>query len=262
MKKKKAKNNLGKYLMIYFMCSIILTLLAIGFIAIRKSKITAINRSLRAGREAFVDGDYKRAILNFAQANDTLSFNSDEVKLNTAHALFHLSGAGTSSKEKSVSEIIKNTADSLLNKQDTIQGKTTMDYYTELSATSPLNDVASVSFNQIGVINYRDFSYEVTFKNGSYEMSEQTLQGSADYFKEALRKNPDNEIARYNYEMIKKKLAYPELIMKRVRAMVKENRYNDAHKLMKAAIAKDPSIEAKNNGFLKRLEDIIKIDDK
>jgi Ca-activated chloride channel homolog len=255
------KKNIGKYVMIGFLCSIIVTLLFIGAIAIQKNKISTINRSLRAGREAFVEGDFKRAVFNFVQANDSLNFNSDQVTLNTAHALFHLSGNGTSSKEKSVSDLIQNAADSTVNKQDTIKGKTTMDYYTQLSATSNLNDVASESFNQIGVINYRNYSFEVNiYSDGSSEMIDQTLQGCADYFKEALRKDPDNETARFNYEMVKKKMAYPEQVMKRVKALVKENRYVEAHQVMKSAITKDPTIELKNKGFLKRLEDIIKID--
>lgn len=254
MKTKKTKETaLGRIVMLGLLCAVIGVLIALGVVAIRKSKITAINKSVRYGREAFQSGDYKRAILHFVNATDSLSFASEGTSLNIAHALFHLGGKGTASKETGVDNVVKGLGKGIVSKEDSIKGKTDMDYYNTLSVTGEDKLIGSIAYNQVGVINYRSVKRDVT---------DETLRASAEYFKGALQKDPNNEFARYNYELLKRKIAYPELLMKRVKALVKENRYQEAYQLLKPAVAKDPSIETKNSGYLKRLEDIITIDSK
>jgi hypothetical protein len=66
--------------------------------------------------------------------------------------------------------------------------------------------------------------------------------------------------ARYNYELLKKKLDYPEMIMSTVRSLVKQHKYKLAYDILQEAIQKDPEVDKRNPGYSQRLENIVKID--
>ena len=245
--KKRRKRDVNQIIITCFLVLLVGTLAFLGFKMMHQSTILATNEAIADGREAFVDGKYKEALTFFVKATDSLHFESEEMKLNTGHAVFHLSGTGTSKESKSIREIITNKIDSL----DNAKVRADLDTYSTLAATAKNNEVASIAYNQIGVITYRSSKPDV---------NDTILENSLQYFKVALQKDPNNETARYNYELLQKKILYPETVMKRVRALVKESRYVEAHNILDAAAKKDPRIEQRNPEFLKRLKDIIKID--
>lgn len=245
--KKRKKLDVNQIVISCFLTLVVATLVFLGIKTMRESKIVSVNRAIDEGREAYLSADYRKAINSFVLATDSLKFESDEAELNIAHSLFNLSGSGTSKESESVNDVIKNTPASEREKK----GRGDLDAYTTIVGTTDRKLIASVAYNQVGVINYRSAKDQV---------SDTTLENAMVYFKAALEKDPENEIARYNYELLKKKIEYPDRIMRRVRALVKENRYVEAHNVMEAAAKKDPRIEQRNQGFLNRLKEIIKID--
>ncbi|RAV99530.1 hypothetical protein [Pseudochryseolinea flava] len=244
---KKKSFDIKQLLVSVLLLLIVSTLVFLGILGMRKSKISAVNSAINEGRKAFLEANYRDAVIQFVRATDSLKYESEATELNTAHAMFLLSGSGTAKETKSVQEVIQNKKDSAQQSN----GRSDMEAYTTLSATAADELIASIAYNQVGIVNYRSSKEQV---------NDTIVQNSMDYFKAALIADPKNETARYNYEILKKKSEYPDLVMKKVRALVKENRYNEAHQVMETAIKNDPRIEQRNQGFLKRLKDIIKID--
>jgi hypothetical protein len=83
-------------------------------------------------------------------------------------------------------EVTMNLAHSYYHLNDTVNARNAY-----LGLTNSANpDYKSVSYQQLGMLSHR----------------ENKLEESLTYFKSALKANPANEEARYNYEMVKKKL--------------------------------------------------------
>ena len=78
-------------------------------------------------------------------------------------------------------------------------------------------------------------------------------------FKEAVRKDPTNQEARHNYELLLRFQKYPEVIMKKVRSLIRDRRYLDAYALLEDKVTNDARFK-KEEQVLKRLADIVKID--
>jgi len=83
-------------------------------------------------------------------------------------------------------EVMLNLANSYFNSKDTVSAPTTYLPLTQSSNTR----IKSIANQQLGVMANRKGKFEEALN----------------YFKQALKTAPDNEDARYNYEMVKKKL--------------------------------------------------------
>lgn len=128
------------------------------------SKIANANEAKELAMEAYVNHKYEEAIKYYSYLLDTLNYESDEARLNRAHAYFHL--------------------------KDTINA---FDAYRSLS-TAENKEIRSTSFLQLGNLSEQQKEYD----------------NALSYFKEALKTNPANQEARYNYELLKKKLKEQE----------------------------------------------------
>lgn len=137
-------------------------------------------------------------------------------------------------------EILINMAHSYFNLNDTTNALTA---YQKL-LTSPNKRLKSNAYQQLGVISNRQGKLEEALTN----------------FKESLKTDPTNEDARYNYEMVKKKLEEkrkeeekknnkskePSEFAKQLKAkadlLVSQRRYADANALMEDGLKKDQSV--------------------
>ncbi len=122
---------------------------------------------------------------------------------------------------------------------------------------SPTKEIASIAQQQLGVME-----------------GEQNIEESLEYFKNALRKDPTNEDARYNYEALKKKLAqqqsqqekneqikpseFAKALKKRAEEMVGQNLYSDAFNLMQQGLQKDQTVQAFSD-FIGRLKNVAEV---
>ncbi|MTI30837.1 tetratricopeptide repeat protein [Xanthovirga aplysinae] len=128
--------------------------------------------------------------------------------------------------------------------------------------TSENQEVRSLSYQQLGVLAFKD------------EKEQESLQ----HFKESLKANPNNEEARYNYELIKKYLnkqqqeqeeqqqedkIEPSDFAKRLKekadSLVAAKRYQEAVQLMENGLKIDETVAAYND-FIQRTKIIVTID--
>jgi len=128
-------------------------------------------------------------------------------------------------------------------------------------ASSDNHKIKSLANQQLGVIANRQGKFEEALN----------------FFKNALKADPNNEDARYNYEMVKKKLEEkkkqeeeknkqkppePSEYAKKLKAqadlLVIKKRYTDAFKLMSDGLKKDKTV-AHYNEFIKRTKSVSEI---
>lgn len=136
------------------------------------------------------------------------------------------------------------------------------DYQSLLQSTK--NEIVSRAGNQLGLMSNQ--------KNKPEE--------ALSYFKQALKADPTNDDARYNYEMLKKKLdkqkkddekinkdkndkrPEPSEFAKRLKAMadklVAERRYGEAHALMADGLKQDETVAAYQE-YINRIKDVAEI---
>jgi len=95
------------------------------------------------------------------------------------------------------------------------------------------------------------------------------------YFKNALKANPGNEAARYNYELVKKAMQQDESpgqdqtepsefakkLRRQAEELVRQGRYKEAFQLMQNGLAVDKTVSAYQD-FIKRTGDVAEIDEK
>ncbi len=134
-------------------------------------------------------------------------------------------------------------------------------YYDKVSI-SPNKILASFSFNQSGVITGNKKEYEVALSK----------------FQSALVKDPTNEVARYNYELLARWLQRdeerknqendqpePSEFAKRKKAesdrLVEQFRFRDAFNLMNEALQQDETVAAYQQ-YMTSLQEIVEINEK
>lgn len=166
------------------------------------TRIAKVNGIKKDAKEAMEAQNYIEAVLYYIELVDSLAVDDDNLKMNMANAAYNLSygledkqfldeagepdtnnpiavdTAGASSTELKFAVIAENKYLELVNSVD--------------------KTIASSAFNQRGIISYIQSEKE---KDGN---KEGLFGQSLDHFKNALRNNPSNEAARYNYELLKK----------------------------------------------------------
>ncbi len=159
-------------------------------------------------------------------------------------------------------EVLLDYAHSLYNLNDTTNAVTNYQSLTE----STNKNIASIAEQQLG---------QVLFDKKQYEPA-------LEHYKNALRKNPSNQDARYNFELLKKILKkqeeeqkdqqnkdqekeqpkpteYAKAMKKKAEDLVQQRKYNEAYNLMQRALQKDQTVSNYNN-FIKRIKDVDEID--
>ena len=151
-------------------------------------------------------------------------------------------------------EVSMNLAHSYFHLNDTAQAQNA---YLAMT-NSANNQFKSVSYQQLGVLAHRSGK----------------LEEALNYFKSALKADPSNEEARYNYEMVKKKLEEkkkqeeeqkrnqnlePSEFAKKLKAqadaLVAQRLYMDAYQLMTDGLKKDKTV-GHYQEFIKRSKDV------
>jgi Ca-activated chloride channel family protein len=103
--------------------------------------------------------------------------------------------------------------------------------------------LSSIAYQQMGVI-----------KNKQGKPTE-ALQ----YFKDAIKADASNMDARYNYELLKKYMEYPEIILTKFRLLVDQHRYKEARNFLKRKMRENKRIRQYKD-YNDRVQIIITID--
>lgn len=153
-------------------------------------------------------------------------------------------------------EVMLNLANAYFNSKDTTNAPTAYLPLTQSTNTK----IKSIAQQQLGVMANR---------NGKFEEA-------LNYFKQALKTAPDNEDARYNYEVLKKKLEkekrekenseknkdkseepseYAKILKGQADKLVLKKLYKDAHSIMIEGLKKDKTVSYYNE-FIKRTKEV------
>jgi tetratricopeptide (TPR) repeat protein len=207
----------------------ILTVFAI--VIIDPTKIARVNSAKKEARQAYMDGDYKKAVSMYTYLADSLDIQEDEVMINLANAYFQVN--------------------------DTTNAIAT---YQSLTI-SPKDHIRSKAQQQLGILHHRQGKFDEALEN----------------FKQAIKADNNNVDAKYNYEMLKKKLdeekkkqeekdknkpKEPSAFAKRLKAqadaLAANFRFAEAEALMNEGVKKDQSVLYYED-FINRLKDVVTI---
>lgn len=225
----------------------------IGFAVIygMRTHATQVHTLGRQAREAYNSADYQTALSSLHYLADTLSFDPEPARIDLGHAGFLASRYDSSRHARDLSKDGQPLDTAALTDMKLALGSTgTLDNYGTLAATGTAY-YASLAYNQLGVIAY-------AVRNPETET--EAMTDAALNFKEALKKDPSNEFARYNYELIRTRIDYPEMIMNQVRELIHQRNYKAARALLRKAFERDSQIRRGYADYAERLENIIKID--
>jgi hypothetical protein len=243
------------FILYYVAFSLGIALIAVAVWVGKENNITRVNAVRKEARKAYLSAEYKKAFDGLIYLVDTLNFSRNEAKLNLAHSGYL--AARIDSTQNVLRDIMKNDvpADSAALKKMTeeVTYATGLQYYDSVSECNE-SKLASIAFNQKGVVTYkmRDLEGETR--------EEDALGEAAEYFKNALKKDPENEFARYNYELLRKKIQYPEAVMTKVRSLVHQRKYREARSVLQSALQKDNRMQKNYSDYVQRLENVISID--
>ncbi len=170
------------------------------------TKIAKSNRLKKEAKVALNEGNLESAVSSYIQLLDSMEVVDDVARLNLANAAYLLSYGGDNIGLMSdISSGKKQVQDSAALSQisDDLQYFNIADTNYRTLKDSDEPTVASSAFNQMGIISYK-------LSEQSPDERESFIQSSLSHFKGSLKKNPENEAARYNYELLKKLIRQQE----------------------------------------------------
>ncbi len=127
------------------------------------------NQLLEKAEKALKSKNYVEAKAYYTTLINDLGSEEDYIKLNLAHTYFYIE------KEEKPAVF-----------------KSAQKYYSDLTL-SDNSKIASIAYNQLGLIQIQITENEENKNSGNVALES---------FKEALKKNPNNDLARYNYEIL------------------------------------------------------------
>ncbi len=187
--------------------------------------------------------NYEKVIDEIDFISDSLLFEHDGLKLIRANAFYKMGGFGSMENM-----MRRNSEDSTY---ISMAGNVNS-LYTELWLSENL--IASNAFNQTGVL-----AFNSGVINGQKAKLEDVLKTSVDYFKNAMLKNPDNEEARYNYELLLRYKDFPNTIMKQAEELIQLHEYEQAFNLIAPWVQQDQRFKEYKE-YTQRLGEIVRIE--
>ncbi len=227
------------------------------FAVIRKSQIAEISSAKRQAKSDYQEGRFVDAAYLYNHLIDSLKIDEEPVTINYANAGFLSAAMDTTLFAKQARSRHQNESDSIkTSTQQSILNRAEQDY---LKLTGAKNkSIGSMANNQLGVY--------VLKVQGPASESDQTgkaidslIRQSLVHFKEALKRDPSNDSARYNYELLKMKLIFPDLVYNKAEQLVQRRRYGQAYRLMESAAKKDSRMK-RYEDFTKKIQAVYKID--
>ncbi|MBO3700593.1 hypothetical protein [Roseivirga sp. E12] len=164
------------------------------------TKIAKSNKLKKEASTAYADGNFQEAISSYQMLLDSMEVEDDKARLNLANAAYIMSYGGENmgllSEISSGETMVEDTA-ALNAISDDIRFFDIADSNYKRVKDGADKSLASMAHNQLGIISYK-------MGEQSPDEKESFTQSALSNFKQALLKNPKNDQARYNYELLKK----------------------------------------------------------
>ena len=221
----------------------------------KNNNITAVNSTKRQARKAYMKADYKDAFKELKFLVDSLQFTKDEARLDLAHSGYLASrfdSTGNVARDATKNGTPTDTA-ALKKMVGENTYSSAVENYGRVSESEKFR-LASIAYNQLGITTYAARNVEEEGKE------DEALLEAVNYFKSALKKDPENEFARYNYELLRKRIQYPDIVMNQVRSLVHQRKYREARQVLHEALGRDSRMQKNYSDYVQRLENVISID--
>lgn len=164
------------------------------------TRIAKANKLKKEASSAYADGNFQEAIDSYQTLLDSMGIEDDRARLNLANSAYIMSYGGDNmgllSDISSGDTMIEDTSALNAISSDLKYFDIAESNYNRVKdGTNPA--LASMANNQLGIISYK-------MGEQSPDEKESFTQSALSNFKQALLKNPQNDQARYNYELLKK----------------------------------------------------------
>jgi hypothetical protein len=171
------------------------------------TRIAKSNALKKEAKNFYNQKDYEKAINAYGQLLDSIGTADDNAQLNMANAAYFLAyGDEALGLLKEAKKNPKGLDSSAIGgaSESLTYASIASNNYDALTKNSLDKAVVSSAFNQKGIINYKQSEIAEAKDKQAF-----TTQALSD-FKNAIKKNPTNESARYNYELLKKLIKQQE----------------------------------------------------
>ena len=179
---------------------LLIVVLLISSVTDPVTKIAKSNKLKREASLAYAEGNFQEAITSYQMLLDSMEIKDDRARLNLANAAYVMSYGGDNmgllSEISSGETMIEDTAALNAISGDLKYFDIAESNYKRVKDGSNIS-LASMANNQLGIIAYK-------MGEQSPDEKESFTQSALNNFKQALLKNPQNDQARYNYELLKK----------------------------------------------------------
>jgi tetratricopeptide (TPR) repeat protein len=208
---------------------ILISILALAIID--PTKIARINSAKKAARQAYVDGDYEKAVSMYKYLADSLDVQEDEVLINLGNAYFQ----------------VKDTANAAATYQ---------------SLTASTNGrIRSKAQHQLGILSHQQGKFEEALANfkEAIKADNNNIDAKSNY--EMLKKKLDEEKKKQD-EQNRNRPKEPSAFAKRLKTqadnLLSQFRFDEAESLMSNGAKKDPSVLYYED-FMNRLKEVATI---
>jgi hypothetical protein len=227
------------------------------FKVVRHSTLAEVSSAKRKARSDYQEGRFVDAAFLYQHLVDSLKVDEEPVHINYANAGFLAAGMDSVTYSKQ-EQSRHNQNDSALSPQKEMLTIAQQEY---LKMTGAKNKtIGSVANNQLGIYQLKIEGSSINAEaDKEGKLTDSLIRQSLMLFKEALKKDPANDSARYNYELLKMKLNFPEMVYTKAGQLVQRRRYGQAYQLMEAAMKKDSRMR-RYEDFAKKVQAIYKID--
>lgn len=218
-----------------------------GRFLLQNNTVAEANSLKSQAKQEYILHEFVKAVKTYKILVDSLQVNEEEVSFNYANAAFLASGLALPPTDVQIAK-----PDSTAPNYSDIASQE----YSKL-ASSGSAAIASKAANQLGVTTIKSSERGPSSNANAIDSA---LRSSLNHFREALRKDPENDSARYNYELVKKLVDYPEHLVNQVKDLVSRRQYKPAAELLASAMRRDKRIKQQQQDLMKRLNDVIGID--
>jgi tetratricopeptide (TPR) repeat protein len=221
--------------------------LALAFLSFQNTESVTISNAMKQQKKLYYEGNYQSAYEVSEFLVDSLKIDQDELKLNYATISYLLAQRDSTrniyQKPDTTSVDVKNFFSYM---------GTALETTKSLAEASRKNEISSTAYNHMGVIVCKQLAAD--------QPEEKVLSEAADYFKNAMNKDEKNELARFNYELVRRKLDYPEMVINQVKSLINQRKYRQARQVLEKAVRFDNRVNKNYGDFVNRIDNIIKID--
>jgi tetratricopeptide (TPR) repeat protein len=253
------KKPTSKQIIYSLVIAVLLGGIIAAYIFTRKNHYAQISKLKSKGKHEYRMKQFGEATATYHHLIDSFQVKEEAVRINYANAGFlsimntmgfgiegmmeKMQGKDSATFKRDMKETMKYADSSLL------------EYETLRSASNKV--IASMANNQAGVAIIKQSS--LIFDESNLKMADSLMKESIIYFKDALKKDPTNDSARYNLELLKYKLNFPEIMLVKAERLVAQRRYAEAYHIMEEAMKKDARMQ-KYEDYKKKVYSISQID--